>query len=108
MKMLGLLQSARFCIGVACAVQLGGCSEYLDRRETIRMSAGEAVQNNVAMHVIDPWPRQAFMIPRTTNGERSQRAVERYRNPGAGAGSNIGSAQTGTPVLRDQPQPKVF
>ena len=105
MNMPGFLQSARFYIGLACAVCLGGCSEYLDRRDTIKMSAGEAVQNNVAMHVIDPWPRQAFVIPRTTNGERSQRAVERYRNPGAGSAS----AQTATPVNRnsDQAQPRL-
>lgn len=105
MKMLGLLQSPRFYISVACTVCLGGCSEYLDRRDTVRMSAGEAVQNNVITHIIDPWPRHAFVVPRTTNGERSQRAVERYRNPSAGSAP----IQTAPPVIRsgDQAQPRL-
>ena len=98
----------RFCLVTACAFYLGGCSEYLDRRDTIRRSSGEAVQHNIATHVIDPWPKQAFVDPKTTSGERAQRAVERYRNPGAGSGS--GSAQTALPVIRggDQGQARLF
>ena len=96
----------RSSVVIASALYLGGCSEYLDRRDTLRQSAGEAVQNNVIVHSIDPWPRHAFIVPRTTSGERTQRAVERYRNPGAGSGS----AQTPTTVIRsgDVAQPRIY
>ncbi len=86
------------------AAFLGGCSEYLDRRDTLRRNTGEAVQHNIVMHQIDPWPVQAFVVPRTTSGEKTQRAVERYRNPGAGSSLT----QTITPATRsgDLPQPR--
>jgi hypothetical protein len=87
MKTLILRGMVRCSIVIASALYLGGCSEYFDRRDTLRRSAGEAVQNNVIVHTIDPWPRHAFIVPKITSGERTQRAVERYRNPGAGLGS---------------------
>ena len=37
---------------------LGGCSEYLDRRDTIAKSGGNAVATNVVTHMVDPWPRR--------------------------------------------------
>ena len=88
-----------------CAAFLGGCSEYHDRRDTLRRNTGEAVQNNIVMHQIDPWPVHAFVVPRTTSGEKTQRAVERYRNPGAASSST----QTTSPAPRsgDLAQPRV-
>lgn len=67
------------------ALPLSACSEYLDRRETLVLGTGNAVQTNIVMHQIDPWPRHAGIVPSQTSGERAQRAVERYRNPRAGS-----------------------
>ena len=58
-----------------------GCTDYLARRDSLGFGAGNAVQTNLAVHVIDPWPRNAQSTNATTNGERLARAVERYRNP---------------------------
>jgi ABC-type uncharacterized transport system auxiliary subunit len=33
---------------------LGGCSEYLDRRDTIAKSGGNAVATNVVTQMVDP------------------------------------------------------
>ena len=106
MNTLMLRGMVRSSIVIASALYLGGCSEYLDRRDTLRRGTGEAVQNNVVVHTIDPWPRQAFIVPRTTSGERTQRAVERYRNPGSASGS----AQTPPPVIRsgELAQPRLY
>ena len=65
---------------LALAVLLGGCTDiYYDRRETVTFHAGDAVATNKVTHIIDPWPRAAANRNIESNGERMQRAVERYR-----------------------------
>src|SRR5262245_53187367 len=58
---------------------LGGCSEYIDRRETIALSGGNAVATNVVTHMVDPWPRESANRNIAFNGPKMQTAVERYR-----------------------------
>lgn len=59
----------------------GGCSDiYFDRREALSFHAGDAVASNIAVQAIDPWPRDAGNRDLPSNGQRMQRAVERYRN----------------------------
>ena len=58
---------------------LGGCSEYLDRRDTIAKSGGNAVATNIVTQMVDPWPPYSNNKNLTFNGERMQRAVECYR-----------------------------
>lgn len=68
---------------LACA-PLGACQDYLARRDTMSVGSGDAVHANMAKQVIDPWPAHARTIEPTADGERAQRAIERYRNPGSG------------------------
>lgn len=72
-------------VALVMLVGCGACAPYLDRSDTLTEGSGEAVQANIAIHVIDPWPAAASRIDRQTNGERVQRAMERYRNPQTGA-----------------------
>ena len=59
---------------------LGGCSDiYYDRRETISFHGGDAPAANKAAQMIDPWPAAAANRNIAFNGERMQRAIERYR-----------------------------
>lgn len=69
------------------AFGIAGCSEYLDRRDTLLLGAGEAVQTNIVTHQIDPWPAHAQQVYADTSGERVQHAMERYRNPQTGSGA---------------------
>ena len=41
---------------VVALVTLGGCSEYLDRRDTIALAGGDAVMTNRVTQMVDPWP----------------------------------------------------
>ena len=70
---------------VLCAATLlAGCAQYVDRKETVAFSAGNAVRTNIVTQVIDPWPRHARQTRIYHDGDRLQRAVERYRtNQGA-------------------------
>lgn len=65
---------------VVFGLLLAGCSDvYFDRRDTVTFGAGDAVESNKVAHIIDPWPRAAGNRRLETDGERMQRAVERYR-----------------------------
>jgi hypothetical protein len=62
------------------AVALAGCSDlYTDRRLSIAYSAGDAVATNRLTQMVDPWPRASAQRNIAFNGEKMQRAVQRYR-----------------------------
>jgi hypothetical protein len=65
---------------VTLGATLGGCSDmYFDRRDTIVLGGGDAVATDQAMQMNDPWPPESRNTAITTNGQRMQSAVERYR-----------------------------
>jgi hypothetical protein len=76
---------------MALAAGLAGCSSmqsdqlldphgYLDRRDAISLTAGDANATNIATQMVDPWPAYAGERDIAYNGQRTQAAVERYRN----------------------------
>jgi len=48
---------------------LAGCSEYLDRRDTIAPSGGNAVATDQVTHMVDPWPRDSANRDIAFNGD---------------------------------------
>jgi hypothetical protein len=82
----------------AALITIAGCSEYLDRRDTIALSGGNAVETNKVTQVVDPWPRDSANREIAYNGEKMQSAVERYRTnkvippQGIGTGSSYQAA----------------
>jgi len=67
---------------------LAGCAEfnayqldpiYTDRRDSVALSAGDALAANKMTHMVDPWPRASANRNIAFNGEKMQSAVERYR-----------------------------
>jgi hypothetical protein len=54
--------------------------QYLQRRDTVTLDAGNAKAANTATHMINPWPPYVFDRRIPGNGERMTGAVERYRN----------------------------
>jgi len=81
MRFSNRLNRARaIAIATALVMTLAACSDlYYDRRETISRHGGDAAEVNKAAQVIDPWPAAAANRVIETDGERMQRAVERYR-----------------------------
>ena len=63
----------------ALLAALAGCSEYLDRRDTISLSGGNAVATDKVTQMVDPWPRASADRNIAFNGEKMETAVERYR-----------------------------
>ena len=65
---------------VVLGAMLGGCSDlYFDRRDGVTFYGGDAPATNIAVHTIDPWPPAAANRRLEANGERMQKAAERYR-----------------------------
>jgi hypothetical protein len=85
-------------------VTLGGCSEYLDRRDTIAASGGDAVYTNRVTHMVDPWPRASANRDIPFNGNTMQAAVQRYRTGrvippvGTGTGSTYQAPPAAPPA----------
>jgi hypothetical protein len=102
------------------AIAVAGCAQekiydphgYLDRRDSIELSAGDANASNIAMQMVDPWPRYAGNKNIAYNGQRMQAAVERYRNnqvtppKGISASTTYGAlsgGSSGTPANNNTP-----
>jgi hypothetical protein len=58
---------------------VSGCSEYLDRRDTISLHGGDAVATDKVTQMVDPWPAASAQKNIGFSGERIETAMERYR-----------------------------
>ena len=64
---------------VVIGTAVAGCSEiYFDRRDSIALSAGDAVASNKVTQTIDPWPRNSTNNRLAANGQLMQAAQDRY------------------------------
>jgi hypothetical protein len=71
---------------------LGGCSEYLDRRDTIALSGGNSVDSNEVSQMVDPWPRASENKNIAFDGNVMEGAMQRYRTGKVYAPQGIGTA----------------
>ncbi len=69
----------RYAALAAAFAGTAGCSEYLDRRDMIAITGGDAVQTDKVTQMVDPWPREAGNRNIAYNGTVMQSAYERYR-----------------------------
>jgi len=100
----GMKKSVRFGLTAAAILapaMLSGCYEddYLTRRDTISLSAGDAIATNAATQTIDPWPRYSKDTAINQEGDRAGVAVERYQQnksiPPKGISTTTISGQAG-------------
>ena len=66
---------------IVAPAMLSGCNEddYLARRDSVSLGAGDAVAVNAVTQTIDPWNRNAKNTNINQEGERARVAVERYQ-----------------------------
>lgn len=69
------------------AISLGGCVDYMERRDTITLSAGEAQSWNRTVHTSDPWPPYVMNTQIPGDGQRTAVVMRRYSTGNAEAGS---------------------
>jgi hypothetical protein len=84
---------------LALGVVLAGCSNgYLDRRDSISQSAGDAIASNHVTQMVDPWPAHSANRTIAFNGQKMQSAVERYRNNQVISPKGIGTSGSYQPA----------
>lgn len=66
-------------LALPLVLALGGCNEYLERREGIAATSGDAVRANIAAHVVDPWPPGARDPNIVLRAERLVEVIERNK-----------------------------
>jgi hypothetical protein len=94
------LKPRRVALALALAATAAGCTEFVERRETIAFHAGNAVAANKAIHMIDPWPAAAARTDLEVSGRRVVDAIERYEAgpPKAAASPNTVAVPIGIPA----------
>ena len=97
----------RMIAATALAATCGGCwgnnAQYVNRTDTVTMTAGNAKEFNAATQVKDPWPAAAANRDIPGNGSRMVGAVDRYEGrqttrgqAGAQPGAQGGATAPGT------------
>jgi hypothetical protein len=66
---------------LALCILLPACEHdrYGDRRDQLTFSSGDALAANRAMHIIDPWPRDARTVTHGSSGEHAEAALKKLR-----------------------------
>lgn len=89
----------RMIATVALVAGCGGCwgdsAQYLNRTDTITMTAGNANEINAATHVKDPWPPGAANRQIPGDGGRMVGAMDRYEGRQGARGQGSAGAQPG-------------
>ena len=67
---------------VAGSALLTSCADYLNNRDTITLGAGNAVEANLGIHAVNPFPASANNTNIDINSEKVQQAYGRYIVPG--------------------------
>ncbi len=67
-------------LAATASVLLGGCDDYLERRDTITLGVGDSVAVNKATQTVNRWPSAARQDRWLSDGERARSAVSRYRS----------------------------
>ncbi|MEZ5899070.1 MAG: hypothetical protein AB7S74_13015 [Hyphomicrobium sp.] len=75
-----IVGSARSVLAAAVVAALGGCDDYLERRDTITLGVGDSIAVNNATQTINRWPAAAKRDRWLWDGERARSAVSRYRS----------------------------
>ena len=90
------------------ATTQAGCSDiYLDRRDTIELSAGDALHSNQVTHMVDPWPAHSANKNIAFNGQKMQSAVERYRTNRVTRPVGMGTSSSGYEMAAPSLAPQV-
>ena len=81
---------------------VGGCVDYIERRDTITLAAGDAQAWNKVVHTADPWPPYAMNTHISGDGQRTAQVIQRYGTgnrtsaDNAAAGPEAGSSPSGS------------
>jgi hypothetical protein len=88
------INHAIFFAGILFA--LTGCNEYRERRDTVTLGVGDAVEANKVTQIENPWPPEAQRKEINVDGERMLSVVKRYKAGEAAQPSELRPDQSKT------------
>lgn len=68
--------------GLAVAALVSGCADYMNRRDSVTLGSGNAMEANVGIHTITPFPAAAAHTYIPGDGRAVMTAQQRYLTPG--------------------------
>jgi hypothetical protein len=68
-------------LALLAAALLGGCADYMNHRDSLTLGAGDAMEANLGIHTIKPFPPEAKNTRIRVNGAKVQQAYDRYIEP---------------------------
>jgi hypothetical protein len=89
-------------LAILLSAAISGCSNgYLDRRDIVSESSGDAVASNKVMQMVDPWPADSADTRIGFNGQKMQGGMERYRENRVTPPVGTGTASTYQPAQQN-------
>jgi len=76
------IRRTRWALFFLPAALLSGCADYMSHRDTVTFGAGNALETNMAIHTVKPFPTQAYNTNMDRDGNSVANAQERYLTPG--------------------------
>lgn len=52
-------RNSRILLALMFAGGLSGCADYMNHRDSVTLGAGNALEGNIGLHTIDPFPADA-------------------------------------------------
>lgn len=87
-------------LGLACLL-LSGCADYMNHRDTITFGAGNAMEANKAIHVVNPFNPQSYNTKIYADGRRTARVMSTYNGAKVGGGQYGGNCLNATDTAAD-------
>ncbi|MEF2073085.1 hypothetical protein [Consotaella aegiceratis] len=63
---------------LGAVVLMGGCTDYIDRRDSVSFGAGNAMEANIAIQTIDPFPVHRNTTEIRTDGKVAARVQQAH------------------------------
>lgn len=76
-----MLPRSKSLLVFVLAVGLGGCADYMNRRDSITLGAGNAPEANIGIHTVDPFPPQAENTDIKLDNNKVGQSYQRYVAP---------------------------
>ena len=65
-------------MALAACLLTAGCANYMTNRDAVTLGVGNAMEANVGIHTIDPFPREAWNTDIDADGHTVARAQRIY------------------------------
>ena len=86
----------RAVAALAACLLASGCADYMANRDTVTLGVGNAMEANVGIHTIDPFPREAWETDIDGDGKVVARAQRIYLRGAAPVAAPPAASTTGT------------